>query len=175
MANTLTGLDISSVLSGANSTTINSSNKSAGSNSLDMDDFLNLIVQQFQNHDIENAASTSDMLNQLVQMTTIQAISNITDATTMMYTASLVGKEVTIGQYDKNGKLEEIVGTVTATGTYGGQPVIFVDGKSYSLSSIMAVGRLPDPDPKPDPDPDPDPDPEPDPKPEPDPTTPVTT
>ena len=104
-------------------------------------------------------------------MTTIQAISNITDATTMMYTASLVGKEVTIGQYDKNGKLEEIVGTVTATGTYGGQPVIFVDGKSYSLSSIMAVGRLPDPDPKPDPDPDPKPDPEPDPKPEPDPTT----
>lgn len=146
MANALTGLDISSVLSGAGSTTIKSSNKSAGSTALEMDDFLNLIVKQFQNQDIENAASTSDMMNQLVQMTVIQAVSNITDATTMMYTASLVGKEVTIGQYDKNGKLEEIVGTVTATGTYGGQPVVFVNGTSYHLSSIMAVGKLPETD-----------------------------
>lgn len=122
----------------------NGSNK-APSSSLNMDDFLQLIVAQFQNQDPENAASSSDMLNQLVQMSTIQAISTITDATTMMYSASLVGKEVTVGVF-KDGKLEEVVGTVTATGTYNGQPVIFVDGVSYTLSSIMAVGRLPEPE-----------------------------
>ena len=83
------------------------------------------------------------MLNQLVQMSMIQAITNITDATVMMYAGSLVGKEVTIGQYN-NGVLEEIVGVVTGTGVAGGQQVIFVDGKSYYLSDIMAVGRLPD-------------------------------
>lgn len=120
----------------------NGSNKPPSS-SLNMDDFLQLIVAQFQNQDPENAASSSDMLNQLVQMSTIQAISNITDATTMMYSASLVGKEVTVGVF-KDGKLEEIVGTVTATGTYNGESVIFVDGVSYTLSSIMAVGRLPE-------------------------------
>lgn len=111
---------------------------------LDMTDFLSLMVAQFQNQDPDNAASTTDMLNQMVQMSMIQAITNITDAATMLYTSSLVGKEVTIGQYDSEGKLQELVGTVTGTGTYNNNPVVFVDGVSYSVSSIMAVGRLPD-------------------------------
>lgn len=72
---------------------------------LDMTDFLSLMVAQFQNQDPDNAASTTDMLNQMVQMSMIQAITNITYAATMLYTSSLVGKEVTIGQYDSEGKL----------------------------------------------------------------------
>lgn len=123
---------------------VKTTNSSAGSASLEMTDFLQLMVAQFQNQDPENAASTSDMLNQLVQMSVMQALNTVIDATTMLYSSSLVGKEVTVGQYDRDGKLQEIVGTVTGTGTYGGQPVIFVDGKSYYLSDIMAVGRLPE-------------------------------
>ncbi len=42
----------------------NSTNKDAGK-SLDMDDFLLLMVAMFQNQDIDNAASTSDMMNQM--------------------------------------------------------------------------------------------------------------
>ena len=113
-------------------------------NTLDMNDFLNLMVTQFQNQTIDNNADTSDMLNQLVQMSMIEAITNITDATVMMYSGSLVGKEVTVGKLDSNGKLEEIVGVVTGTGSVGGQQVIFVDGESYYLSDIMAIGRLPE-------------------------------
>lgn len=117
-------------------------------NSLDMDDFLMLMVAQFQNQTIDNTADSSDMLNQLVQMSVVEAITNITDAAVMMYAGSLVGKEVTVGQYN-NGTLEEIVGVVTGTGMAGGQQVIFVNGKSYYLSDIMAVGRLPaKPDPE---------------------------
>ena len=119
---------------------------------LDFTDFLQLMVQQLQNQTIDNATDTSDMLNQLVQMSTIQAITNITDATVMMYAGSLVGKEVTIGQYNSDGTLEELVGVVTGTGVAGGQQVIFVNGESYYLSQIMAVGRLPDvEEPEPDP------------------------
>ncbi|WP_293010322.1 MULTISPECIES: flagellar hook capping FlgD N-terminal domain-containing protein [unclassified Oscillibacter] len=125
------------------STNSTSSSKS-GSMSLEMEGFLQLMIAQFQNQDPENAASTTDMLNQMVQMSMVQAITNITDAVTLNYSASLVGKEVTIGTYDSDGKMQELVGTVTGTGTYNGNPVVFVDGKSYSMSSIMAVGRLPD-------------------------------
>lgn len=117
----------------------------SGSLSLDMEDFLQMMVAQFQNQDPENAASTTDMLNQMVQMSMIQAITNITDAVSLSYSASLVGKEVTVGSYDSNGKLQEIVGTVTGTGMYNGSPVVFVDGVSYNMSNIMAVGRLPAP------------------------------
>ena len=121
-----------------------SSVKKPGASELNMDDFLKLIVAQFQNQDPENAASTTDMMNMMVQMTVIQGITHMTDVTTMLYSSSLVGKEVTIGEFDKNGKLQEIVGKVTATGTYGGEPVVFVNDVSYKLSSIMAVGKLPE-------------------------------
>ena len=137
----LANMQINSVLSSTAAKT--TKNKSAGSTALDMTDFLTMMVAQFQNQDPENAASTTDMLNQMVQISMIQAITNITDAATMIYSSSLVGKEVTVGQFDSDGKLQEIVGTVTGTGTYNGNPVVFVDGVSYNLSSILAVGRLP--------------------------------
>ena len=102
---------------------------------LDFTDYLQLMVQQLQNQTMDNTTDTSDMLNQLVQMS---------DANTLTYAASLVGKTVTVGEYGEDGKLQEVVGTVTGTGTYQGVPVIFVDGEMYALSDIMAVGTLPD-------------------------------
>ena len=111
---------------------------------LDMTDFLQLMVAQFQNQSIDNTADTSDMLNQLVQMQMVQALTSMTDASIMSYASSLVGKEVTVGTYDAKGKLQETVGIVTGTGTFNEQQVVFVDGEMYYMSDIMAVGRLPE-------------------------------
>ena len=117
---------------------------------LDFTDFLQLMVAQLQNQTIDSAADTSDMMNQLVQMSVVQMMSsvktsldNLTDASTLTYAASLVGKTVTVGAYDDNGNVQEIVGTVTGTGTYQDTQVIFVNDQMYPLSSIMAVGTLP--------------------------------
>ena len=137
----LANMQINSVLSSTAAKT--TKNKSAGSTSLDMTDFLTMMVAQFQNQDPENAASTTDMLNQMVQMQMVQALVNMTDASVMSYAASLVGKQVTVGQYDSEGKLQEVVGTVTGTGTYNGSQVVFVGDKYYPLSEILAVGTLP--------------------------------
>ena len=121
--------------------------------SLTFEDMLMLMVTQLQNQTIDNQADTNDMMNQLIQMTVMQAITemstqvqDLTDANIMSYSASLVGKDVTVGVVDaKTGKLSsEIVGTVTATGTYNGQQVIFIGDKYFPLSSIMAVGTLPE-------------------------------
>ncbi len=118
---------------------------------LDFTDFLQLMVAQLQNQTIDNATDTTDMLNQLVQMSVVSMMSSVknsldtlTVSTTMTYAASLVGKTVTVGTYNEEGKLEEVVGQVTGTGTYQGTQVIFVNGEMYPLSSIMAVGELPD-------------------------------
>lgn len=120
---------------------------------LTFEDMLMLMVTQLQNQTIDNQADTNDMMNQLIQMTVMQALTemssqveDLTNANIMSYSASLVGKEVTIGVVDeRTGTLaEEIVGTVTATGTYNGQQVIFLGDKYYPLSSIMAVGTLPE-------------------------------
>ena len=128
---------------------------------LSFTDMLGLMVAQFQNQTMDNQASTTDMMNQLVQMSSMQAMNEMTSnmkelalANVMSYAASLVDKTVTVGVYnEKTKEMEEIVGTVQGTGTYDGQQVIYLDnGKGYFLSDIMAVGTLPPKEETPDPD-----------------------
>ncbi len=119
---------------------------------LDFTDYLQLMIQQLQNQTIDNTTDTSDMLNQMVQMSVVEmmtkvqtSIDTLVDANTLNYAASLVGKTVTVGQYNSNNEIEEIVGTVTGTGTYQGAQVIFLDnGGMYALNEIMAIGTLPE-------------------------------
>lgn len=119
---------------------------------LSFTDMLSLMVAQFQNQTIDNQASTTDMMNQLVQMSSMQAmtemstqIKELTLANVMSYSASLVGKTVTVGvENSETGKIDELVGVVQGTGTYDGQQVVYLDnGKGYFLKEIMAVGTLP--------------------------------
>ncbi len=121
---------------------------------LSFTDMLSLMVAQFQNQSIDNQASTTDMMNQLVQMSSMQAmtemstqIKELTLANVMSYSASLVGKTVTVGVWnEETEKMDEIVGVVKGTGTYDGQQVIYLENnKGYFLSDIMAVGTLPPP------------------------------
>jgi len=143
-------MDLSSI-SGLSSTSetrkaTNSTNTKAGAN-LDMTDFLSLMVSMFQNQDIDNTANTSDMLNQMVQMSVVQAVTDISakisDSTAMTYAASLIGKNVVIGQ-NVGSTLKEVEGVVTGTGMLNGTQVVFIGNDHYSLSDIMAVGKLPD-------------------------------
>lgn len=118
---------------------------------LNFEDFLQLMVQQLQNQTMDNTADTSEMLNQLVQMSTVQMLTSVQDsmealvnASSLNYAASLVGQTVTVGKLDEEGNLQEVVGKVTGTGTYQGNFVIFLDNEEmYYLNDIMAVGTLP--------------------------------
>ena len=113
---------------------------------LDMTDFLKLMIVQLQSQTLDDSMDTSEMMNQLVQMQMVTAITNMTETNIMTYASSLVGKEVTIGIVNDS-ELEERVITVIGTGLYNGQQVIFgSDGKTYALNQIMAVGRLPEPE-----------------------------
>ena len=139
------------LLPAGNTNSTKNSKRASSSDSiqLDMTDFLTLMVTELTNQSIDSTADTSDMLNQMVQMQMVQALVNMTDASLMGYAASLVGKNITVGQYDANGNLQEVYGEVTGTGTMNGQQVVFVNDKYYFMNEIMAVGKLPkveDPD-----------------------------
>ena len=113
---------------------------------LDMQDFLQLMIVQLQNQTIDDTMDTSEMMNQMVQMQMISAISNMTETNITSYASSLVGKVVTIG-ITSGDSLEEREIVVMGTGVLNGQQVIFGnDGESYALNQIMAVGRLPNED-----------------------------
>ena len=125
---------------------------SEANNTLSFQDMLLLMVTQLQNQTIDNTADTNDMMNQIIQMTVMQAITemntkveDLTEANILSYSASLVGKTVTMAILDDNGNLAgEKVGEVTATGTYNGQRVIYVDGERFPINQILAVGTLPE-------------------------------
>ena len=120
-------------------------------NTLSFQDMLLLMVTQLQNQTIDNTADTNDMMNQIIQMTVMQAITemstkmeDVAEANIMSYSASLVGKTVTMAVLDDKGNVVgEKVGEVTATGTYDGQRVIYVDGERFPINQILAVGTLP--------------------------------
>ena len=115
-----------------------------GSNmDLDMTDFLTLMITELTNQGIDQSVDTSDMLNQMIQMQMVEALANVTDASIMSYAASLVGTEITVGKYDSEGNLQELVGVVQGTGTKNGEQVVFVNDEYYYMNEIMAVGRLP--------------------------------
>ena len=138
--------DITGFLSAGSATAAHAAaaKKSSESYNLDMQDFLTLMVTELQCQSIDATADTSEMLNQMVMMQMVSALTNMTDASVMSYAASLVGKTVTVGQYDSEGVLQEVVGTVTGTGSMGGEQVVFVNDKYYYMNEIMAVGTLPE-------------------------------
>lgn len=118
--------------------------KTTGSSTLDMDDFYKLMAAQLQNQDMTSPMDQSEFMNQLAMMTTVQAVNELTNISVISYAASLVGKDVTVAKYDSDGNMQETFGTVTATGMYGGEQVIFVDDEVYKLSAILSVGKLPE-------------------------------
>ena len=119
----------------------------SGNTELTMQDFLQLMVVQLQNQSIDDTMDTSEMMNQMVQMQMVTAITNMNELSVMNYAGSLVGKVVTIGIV-KNNSLEEREVLVIGTGMSNGQQVIFgqdASGKveTYALNQIMAIGHLP--------------------------------
>ena len=139
--------DIAGLLAANSTTEAKYSTSRKGSNELNMEDFLKLMVVQLQNQTIDDAMDTSEMMNQMIQMQMISAISNMTETNVQSYASSLVGKLVTIGIVTDKG-LEEREVWVTGTGVMNGQQVIFGKDSSgkvetYGLNQIMAVGQLP--------------------------------
>ena len=101
--------------------------------------------------------SNSDMMNQMTQMATMNAMTQVTDAvakfatvsnnlsqvTLTTYSTGLLGKEVTVAITNDEG---EVTGTKKGTVTgvdLTGATAVYIDGKKYELSQVMGIGDVP--------------------------------
>ena len=123
---------------------------------LTMSDFYTLLATQIQYQDADNPMDTSEMVSQLVQNQMSEAITQMSTAVSdpstvnlLNYASSMMGKEVTVAEVDKDGYYtgEELKGVVSGV-SLGTVPTVVIDGKEYSLVQIMGVGTVPE---KPDP------------------------
>ena len=113
---------------------------------LDTETFLQLIVAQIQNQDVlgmgdsgSGGNNSGDYVNQLLQMTLVQSISDMMDMSMTSYAMSMVGKEVTVAKID-GANVEAVTGVVSGVSLYGDEPILHVNGEQYKLSQLMTVG-----------------------------------
>ena len=119
---------------------LNAQKTSKDSGDLTMDDYLSLIVAEMTSQDALNPdTDTSAMVNQMVSMTTVQAMNDMVKSTNAQYSASLIGKKVTVATYDENGKYFQDTGIVQSVIMATDEPTFIVNDKKYTLSNIMEV------------------------------------
>ena len=119
-------------------------------------DSSTVLATQIQYQDPDNPMDTSELVSQLVQNQMSEAITQMSTAVSdlstvnlLNYASSMMGKEVTVAEVDKDGYYtgEELKGVVSGV-SLGTVPTVVIDGKEYSLVQIMGVGTVPE---KPDP------------------------
>ncbi len=115
--------------------------KPTAKTSLDMDDFLKLMVAQLQNQDMNNTADTSEYTSQMAQFSMVQALTELNEMSKTTYTMSLIGKEITLAENASDGSLHIVAGTVEGVNLYDGDAQVIVNGTSYPVSSIMEVSQ----------------------------------
>lgn len=108
--------------------------------SLNMDDFLKLMVAQLQNQDMNNTADTSQYTTQMAQFSMVQALTDLTELSKTTYSLSMIGKEVTLAESKADGSLNVITGTVEGVNLFNGDAQIIVNGANYPMTSVMEVG-----------------------------------
>ena len=120
-----------------------SEERRVGKEELTMTDFYKLMAAQMQYQDPDNPMDTSELMAQMVQSKMITAIAQMTSISTTTYATSMLGTEVTVAEVDEKGvgTGEYTKGKVTGV-VLGDNPIIYVDGKLYSLSQIMSVGDV---------------------------------
>lgn len=119
---------------------------SPNGSSLGMDDFMSLLATQLSNQDVMNPMQDTDFIAQMAQFTSLEAMQTMTEISYAQYGASMIGKPVSVAAHDEMGNYVEDKGVVSSVKFAGGECLLEVNGKEYTISSVMEVlNKLPDP------------------------------
>ncbi|HEY1718726.1 MAG TPA: flagellar hook capping FlgD N-terminal domain-containing protein [Verrucomicrobiae bacterium] len=102
---------------------------------LNQNDFLQLLVAQMENQDPLNPQSDTDMAAQMAQFTSLTQSSAMSSSLSMLQANSLIGSTVSL-QVDPQTTASGVVQGVVLN---GGTPQIIVNGTTYDLSQVTGV------------------------------------
>jgi flagellar basal-body rod modification protein FlgD len=123
----------------ANSASSASSTTETDENTLDMSDFITLLVAQLQNQDMNNTTDTSEFMSQMAQYSMVEALNEMKDQSVNASSFSMIGKGVTISGTDDNGDSYSDQGVVDAVTLTSGEAKVVVNGSSYSVDDVKVV------------------------------------
>jgi len=112
----------------------------------DKDTFLNILVNQLRYQNPLSPQDSDSFINQMVQLTTIEQIANLTASMEKMLESqefnravSLIGYQVTV--LDSGG--ETVQGTVEKVTMVDGEPRLFINNSEYPLSKLVSISEPP--------------------------------
>ncbi len=109
---------------------------------LNMQDFLNLLVAQMTNQDAMNPMDNTEFISQMAQFSSLQAMSDLTKISIQGQATSLIGKNVVVAEYDSKGQLIVDEGIVQRVTIYGSEAKLFVNDKEYKYSNVMEIKAI---------------------------------
>lgn len=110
-----------------------------GNESLNMQDFLNLLVAQMTNQDSMNPMDNTEFISQMAQFSSLQAMSDLTEMAMQGQATSLIGKNVVVADYDNMGQMIIQEGIVQKVTIFGGETKLYVNDTEYSYSNVMEI------------------------------------
>ncbi len=136
-------MSVSSITSAAS--TLGQTNGSTDSSSvlpqqtLNQNDFLNLLVTQLANQDPMNPMSDTDFVAQMASFTSLQQTKETQASIQSMQATDLIGRTVAVQGADGTVDSGVVSGVVMDSGT----PNLLVNGQSYALSAVQSVSPAP--------------------------------
>lgn len=118
----------------------NTSKKTTGSDSLNKDAFLSILVAEMQYQDPLEPSSNTDWVSQMASFSTIEELQDLGDTMDNQSANDLVGKRVIIAaSSNTDGSTNYISGTVEATEIKEDGTYLSIDGMLYKYSDLYAV------------------------------------
>lgn len=108
--------------------------------SVNVQDFLQLMIAQLRNQDFTNPVDDTQYVTQLAQFASMQQMQELAYYSKTSYAMGLVGQTVTVASYSIGGNVKRAVGAVEKVTLVDNEYMITVGGNDYRLNQIMSVG-----------------------------------
>lgn len=107
--------------------------------SLDMQDFLNLLVAEMTNQDAMNPMDNTEFISQMAQFSSLQAMTDLSKIAVQGQATSLIGKNVVVADYNSKGELEVQEGLVQRVTIHSGETKLYVNDMEFDYSNVMEI------------------------------------
>jgi len=118
----------------------NLTEKKTGTDSLDKDAFLQILVAEMQYQDPLEPSSNTDWVNQMASFTTIEELQNVGDSVEGQSVNDLVGKRVIlITSTNTDGEANYVTGIVESVENTSDGRMFSIDGTLYPVDNLYSV------------------------------------
>lgn len=116
-----------------------SQEKTSAGESVNKDDFLQLLVAQMQYQDPLEPTENTQWVTQYAQFTQVEELQNMSQSMVLSRASSLVGQTVVMNVTDGSGGTTEVQGNVDFVTYEAGKAYLSIDGELYKMEDLANV------------------------------------